>query len=436
MITLEALIFLVVGLAGGRIINNGLIGGYFNVTKEFLLAWGLTPASYFVDIITIGGFLGSLWLADRGWSQLAKYRYFLRCSLLIVGVMSFFLFFGRIFYGTSYGAHDGVVQSEVAVKMLLSGTNPYDTSFTNTAYGIYRGYRPGMPIDPVLDHYAYPPGVLLLTIPAEIVSRIMSWPIDGRMMTALAYALLVLVLIKASKNLTYRTWIVIFFLANPQLMAFSMIGFNDIFFLVSLVCVALLARRRRWILAGAILGCAVATKQTALLAVPLWIWWLWQEVRQQRLPMRSAKLSIAWMLGVIALVYVPFIIWNPNAFYDDTIRFVSGVIPRTYPIAGDSLYQLMIFFGQAKDLWSPTKPFIGLVLAAMISFPIGAYWIRRRPTASQWISSVVFVTFCTSLANRYFYENYVTGIVLLAAVGMALYWLEQNDDVALTPVKQ
>ncbi len=436
MITVEALGFLLLGLFGGRMTSGGFIGGYFNVNDEFMLKWALSPVGFLVDLIAVGGFLGALWLAHRGWGQQAKYRYFLKASGLIAGVLLFFLIFGRLFYGSTYGSHDGLVQSEVAAQMLLHGTNPYAASFQGTAFAVFHPPKFGQAVNPVLAHYPYPPAVILLTAPAVLISMATSWPVDGRIMTALAYVVLVILLIRASKDFRYRTWVTIGFVANPLLIIYPLVGFNDIFFLVFIVATTLLARGRRWLLAGVMLGCALASKQTAFIALPLWVWWLWEEVRQHRLSSPVAWRSIAWTVGVTTMIYLPFIAWNPSAFYDDVIRYVSGVIPHTYPIGGDSLYQFLVLSKAVPDAWAATRPFIGLVIAAAISLPIGAYWIRRRPTAGQWLTSVVMVTFVISLANRYVYENYVSGLVLLAGVCLALGWIDGQQEIASEPRKQ
>lgn len=430
MITVEALVFLMLGIFGGRMASAGFTGDYFNVASEFMLKWQLTPAGFLVDLVAIGGFLGALWLAHRGWNQQEKYRYFLKASGLIAGVLLIFLFLGRLFYGSPYGSHDGVIQSEVAAQMLLQGTNPYAATFQHTTFAFFHPARFGQPVNPVLFHYAYPPAVLLLHTPVAAWSIMTGWPMDGRIMTVAAYIILVVLLLRSSKNLQYRTWIAIGFLANPLLFIYPLIGFNDIFFLLFIVSTALLARQRRWWLAGAMLGLALASKQTAFIALPLWAWWLYVEVHHHRLPSRTAWLSLAWAGGVAAAIYLPFIVWNPAAFYDDVIRYVSGVVPHTYPIGGDSLYEFLVLFRVVPDAWAATRPFIGVALAALIFLPISAWWIRRRPTASQWLTSFVMVTFFISLANRYLYENYVSGLIGLASVSLALAWIEQHDGVA------
>lgn len=436
MITVEAVAFLVLGLFGGRMVSAGFTGDYFNVSSQFMLKWNLSPVGFLVDLIAIGGFLGALWLADRGWTERAKYRYFLKCSCLIAGVIIFFLFFGRISYGSTYGSHDGAIQSEVAAQMLLEGKNPYDTSFVNTPFNFFHPPKYGQPVNPVLNHYAYPPLVPLLNLPVALWSKVTGWPPDGRIMTTLAYIIFVLLVLRVSPNLQYRMWVAIGFLANPFLLLYPLIGFNDIFFLLFIVATALFARQRRWLVAGAMLGLSLAAKQTAFLVLPLWGWWLWQEVHHQRLSSRAAWRSIFWTSGVAAALYVPFVAWNPAAFYDDVVHYVSGVIPFTYPIGGDSLYQFLILFRQVPDAWVATPPLIGMLVAALISLPIGAWWIRRRPTAAQWLLSVVMVTFMVSLANRYLYENYVSGLVLLALVSLGLTKLDSQDLIAPPPRRQ
>src|SRR2546425_4770594 len=88
------------------------------------------------------------------------------------------------------------------------------------------------------------------------------------------------------------------------------------------------AQRRRFLIMGLLLGLAVATKQHAVLAAPFIVWWALARGASLPVVARSAAAGMAALMAVL----LPFVLWNPHAFIQDTIVFVTGGGADAYPI--------------------------------------------------------------------------------------------------------
>ena len=91
-------------------------------------------------------------------------------------------------------------------------------------------------------------------------------------------------------------------------------------FTFAILAALLAAQSRRFLLMGLLLGCAIATKQHALLAVPLIVVWATVRGADVRTIVRSAVVGTA----VVAAFLLPFVVWDATAFVRDTIVFLIG----------------------------------------------------------------------------------------------------------------
>src|SRR5207302_1322228 len=90
-------------------------------------------------------------------------------------------------------------------------------------------------------------------------------------------------------------------------------------------------------------------------------------------------LAAAAGAGVIAALVLPFLIWNPSTFVQDTVTFLIGSGPQAYPINGIGLSAMLLGAGVihgARDAF----PFAVLEVGMAASVWIAAWrWLRRRP---------------------------------------------------------
>lgn len=436
MLTFEALAILILGFAGGRFVSGGFVGDFFNVHPQFMLYWKLTPMGFFIDLLALLGFLVLTYGAQRAWSKARTYRFIFLLGVIMISCVATYQLLGRVVYGDPYGTHDGTVETEIAASMILHGKNPYAEDFSTTSFARFHQSRPTINQAAIMLAYPYPPLVPLLTLPLVWMSESFHSVPDGRILTMLSYAVLCVLLLRHVRNQQHRTLLVIALLLNPFVFVYPILGLNDIFFVLFLVLAALAGRHRMWVYSGIALGAAVAAKQTALLAAPLWLWWMWCMYRDGQVHRRTSIQSVSAAALTVLFLYGPFLLWNPSAMWNDLFLFVSGSIPRTYPIGGDSLWQLGLLLQSIPNAFVSTAHRIPVILTTLIVLPLVAVWIRRRPTAAQWLTSVMVATIAVSVVNRFFFENYFSAILTLGIAAYALQLRDQEDGIAPVVAKE
>jgi Glycosyltransferase family 87 len=306
--------------------------------------------------------------------------------------------------GRNTMVHDGVVQVELAITRLLHGQPIYGVDWSNTPLA-------AMPWDatrgpnPALHHQAYFPLVILLGVPVRAVTNLLGLPFDYRIVL-IGFALLgigtILCLpLAADRRFTILTAVYM----SPLISLYFWSGRNDIEFLAMvLVCLTLLARRHP-VLASAALGVAAALKPFAWFAVPFLLLVLLLRWRA----LHSTREVIA---GLIALAIVPiatmlpFLLYDPRAFWTDTVLYTNGGVPDAYPIAG---YGFGEFVYQAHLVARRTDYFpFGLVQLAVV---LPALWVSaraflRRPSLIRWLGGYALLLLAFTFFARFFNDNY------------------------------
>lgn len=309
---------------------------------------------------------------------------------------------------------DGITQSFAAARLLLHGQNPYTADFSTTALAPF-----GNPHGPeyrnrAYDHYAYPPLTFLIYLPQAAAAEWWHHDSDAETLYVLVFTALVATLVVLARTWRAKNIVLILTAGNPFLWVYVFAGFNDFLFLWPLLGSLVAWRYRRWWWVGVCFGLALVAKQTSWLLVPFWGYWLWLEYRQRRVDLRAVRRIGFGAAAVIGVMLLPFFVWNPGAMYDDLVRYVSGVIPDTFPISNTTLAQYLHVYNIIPDPWStvPLWPFtlIGLV-------PVGwyaAHRLRRLPTLGTLLTMSAIVLLMAALFNRVGSDNYFLPPIILA----------------------
>lgn len=412
MIPLTSLLFLIFGFASAKLLSKDFLAPFLDFRGGVLLPY----------LITFVGFLLSL---RGGKSPAASRRRFLvlvTATVFIVGMTTWRQSLVRM--AEPLRIHDGAIQTEVAADFLLRGINPYAADFQPTLFGQAPSPYRGDAVNVAWTHYVYPPAVIVTAIPSLLLRPWLGPLTDLRWLYLGALLALTLAVVLTTPTWERRSLAVVLLLANPFIWLYAVAGFNDILAVAAMVIAAILLERRRLTWAGILMGCALAAKQTAWLALPLWAWWIWrrQTVEKNKKTVQPTLLAT----GVTALVFfLPFIIWNPGALYDDLVRYVTGSIPFSYPISGSTFLQFFRIFGLVDSPWAqvPTWPF---QLAALgLGWWLGWRWLKRRPTAATWLAASVVVTLAVAMVSRFFNDNYLSAIV---ALSVAAFLYDHDHD--------
>jgi len=312
--------------------------------------------------------------------------------------------------------HDGAYQTEEAMRLLLSGLDPYGVDYTTTSMRLWHWYV-NSPIDPSLYHYVYPPAVFLLPLPAYALAHWLGAPFDIRLIDLAVEVVAALAVLKLPWRWEWRYLLLAALFLDPFFYLAQ--GRNDVLFLAPVLLGVLAWERDRPLLASLAFGAAAAFKPFAVFFLPLVALLLWRRSRAERwsTPRRLSVLAGLVLPGMVTIV--PFFLWNPAAYWADTVSFVSGGDPHRYPIQGYGFSEILLLL---RIIPSPSAYFPFSILQVLAALPALAFGIRRvvaRPalaTALCWATAslALFLFF-----SRFVNDNYLAALLFLAVLAGA-----------------
>jgi hypothetical protein len=373
---------------------------------------GIARASAFVAALLCGGFATVLLTRSRpalpAWTGVAL--------VLAVGVLltapSTFLQLGlRDSTAPWFFTNDSTYQVELGGDLVLDGDNPYGHDYTHS--GLERFYtRDGSVSERVRDdevalrHFAYFPGAVL----SAAVWRLLPEPFDDyRFLILLATLALLPAALLFRGPLGWRLVLGAVLVCNPIAIRSAWFGQNDAPSLLLLVLAFALVTRRRFAWAAAMLAGAILLKQFAVVAVPF---------MALMVPREEWKRTGLAFGGVLAVAGLPFLIADPGAFWDDTVRYGAG----TYKIVGYGLSAILIRLGILEDR-DGSYPFALIALLTWLPLTIWLLYAQRRARelwvgAAAFAVSILWLMFIGRTFNNYYLVWPMTGAMV--AVLMAL----------------
>ena len=306
---------------------------------------------------------------------------------------------------------DGAYQIQLARNLLMRGVDPYGFDYTGT--GLERAPW-GQPFpNPALHHLDYWPGTIVVPLPVQAASQFVTGWWDERIWLLLAGAAVLVLLRHFLPGTAGRLAAIAFFLI-PGHSLLAVLGDNDLPMIALLLAATLAIARRRFVAAAILIGLAIATKQTALIALPVLVGWGFANGISWRSLPRFSGLGALTVLALIA----PFLAWNAPAFVRDTVFYNVGSGGEAYPIQGIGLSSWLLQAGiihGARDAF----PFLLIQLPLVI-----AVWVlgwrrvllrRLAADAILWIGLAFFVFLFT---NRFAQPTYLLLGIELIAVGL------------------
>lgn len=311
--------------------------------------------------------------------------------------------------------NDSTYQIEQGGDLLLELDNPYGHDYRES--GLERFYtRDGSVSERVrekevaLEHFAYFPG----TIVVAAVWRVLPEPFDDYRLLMLVCNLLMLAAALAFRGpLSLRLALGALLVCNPIAIRSAWFGQNDAPSLLLIVLAFALVSRRRFGWAAASLAGAILLKQFALVGAPFLALMIWKLDRDE---LKRASLIFG---GVLAAGILPFLIADPVAFYEDTIKYGAG----TYRIVGYGLSAILVRMHILTDR-DGAYPFALIALLTWVPLTVWLLLAQRR-AEELWIGaagfaiSILWLMFIGRTFNNYYLLWPMTGAVVAALMAAA-----------------
>ncbi len=306
--------------------------------------------------------------------------------------------------------HDGAIMIEEAGRKLLHGQNPYVADYLDTPLF----YWP-MVNNPALYHLTYFPSLFLVTTPfVWLFDRLgIFW--DQRYLYLPAFMATCAVAPLLVRGTARRLALVALVGLNPQLFPFVVEGRNDFFVLLFLFGGIVLLQRERRTLACLAIAAAAAAKLHALFFLPFVVVYLLATRRPRTAgeALRALQPLIPAAL-LLAVTFVPFLLNDWNAFYDDVVRYNAGGAAWTYPISGVGFSALLLALG-IIEYRQADFPFAAIEIA--VAAPIATWALLRlwrAPTIALLLWGYALSLLAFLFFGRYFQGNYLGYILAIA----------------------
>ena len=373
---------------------------------------GIARAAAFVAALVCGAFATVLLARRRPslppWTGIAL--------VLIVGILlaapSTLLQIGlRDATAPWFFTNDSTYQIELGGELVLDLDDPYGHDYR--ASGLERFYtRDGTVSERVrerevaLRHFAYFPGA----VESAALWRLLPDPFDDyRLLVLLATLALLPAALLFPGPLGWRLALGAVLVCNPIAVRSAWFGQNDAPSLLLLVVAFGLVMRRRCGWAAAALAGAILLKQFAVVAVPFVLLMIPRE------EWKRAGLAFAAVLFAGAL---PFVIADPGAFYDDTVKFGAG----TYKIVGYGLSAILVRLGILEDR-DGSYPFALIALLTWVPLTVWLMLVQRRALdlwagAAAFAISILWLMFIGRTFNNYYLVWPMTGVLVAGLIAL------------------
>jgi Glycosyltransferase family 87 len=374
---------------------------------------GIARAAAFVAALVCGAAAAALLVVRRSWPRWAGIALVLAVGLLLTAPSTLLQLGLRDSTAPWFFTNDSTYQIELGGDLLLDLDNPYGHDYRES--GLERFYtRDGSVSERVrerevaLEHFAYFPG----TVVTAAVWRLLPGPFDDYRLLVLLCNLGMLAAALAFRGpLSWRLALGAILVCNPIAVRSAWFGQNDAPSLLLLVLAFALVTRRRFAWAAAALAGAVLLKQFAVVAVPFLALMILKEGGSLKRP------TIAFG-GVLAAGILPFLIADPVAFYEDTVRYGAG----TYRIVGYGLSAILVRLGIIDDR-EGAYPFALLALLTWVPLTVWLLYVQRR-AGELWVGaaafaiSILWLMFIGRTFNNYYLVWPLTGAAIAAMMAI------------------
>jgi hypothetical protein len=403
---------------------------WFNPASSALVVVGL---AIYVLLDILDGDRGEVELSEvsrRGrWLFLTRLTIVIFMVAVAVALPTALNIIWRLQDGPATHAHDGLIQTEEAIKFILHGQNPYTEDYVDTPMADFPGREPPI-TDLPLYHNPYLPFLFVGSIPFYLLSETFLGWYDQRLVFLAAYFVTLLLLAGLVNGRRQQLTAMIAVGLNFLYAIYLADGRNDVMVLFGLVLTTVLLAQKRVALSAVILGLTVMLKHSAWFFLPFYFVYL---LPSGRLTISSVRhvLRLTWpFLVTVAFILIPFLIWDSAALFDDTVLHIIGSGEETLPIRGWGISTLLLSFGIIP---TPEADFPFIIFVILFGLPMLYVTLRKQWQQNtiqyMWVGFAVF-SFVMQFFSRFFNDNYFVFVVQALIIG---YFARSDTFTSVTP---
>lgn len=362
--------------------------------------------------------------------EILKIKLLAGLIVVIIGSAFWSAMYVRHTLSPEYDIHDIILQQEAAIRYFLDGVNPYAATYFGTPLEAW--HYSDTDVNPALYHYVMQPLYHLFALPFYWISFRTVGFFDGRMpLLFLFFALLINAGIVVSNKLERRLFLILLAF-NPAMLLYTLEGRSDVYMYAFLFAGFYLLHIRRLSLASIAIACAFAVKQSAWPLFPLYVAYL-VGVEGQTEKMghirHILKKIVVWLVPfglTFGLIVLPFYFWDPQAFMESTVYYLSGNLETSYPISGYGIGMVLYKMGIIKDLY-PYYPFT--IWQAVICIPLLIVLIKyilAKPSVARLIVTYGIFLMVYWYFSRYFNNSHVGYLSMVFIT--AYFWPEKTEN--------
>ena len=346
----------------------------FALVIPFIMTYRISPSDtpYWLFGLIFLGLLSYIFLDLIKISEIITFRFKqIILWLLIFGVIGGAIFSAIVVRHKThpiYMIHDIIIQQESAIRFLVHGRNPYSTTYFDTP--LAKWHYSDKTVNPALYHFVMEPFYLLFAIPFYLLSSRLFGFFDGRMPLFFLFFTILFLAGKLVKDKSKKLLFIILFAFNPAMLGYTLEGRSDIFMFSFLFLGFYFLYIKKYFLAGFPIALAFAVKQSAWPLLPFYLAFIYFKNKSIRKTLRDLFSFII----TFTVVTTPFFLWDPKAFLDSTLFYLSGNSSHGYPISGYGLGMILIQMGIIKDI-NQYYPF--QVWQAIAGIPLAIILIRN-----------------------------------------------------------
>lgn len=371
------------------------------------------------------------------WNRRSIFRPILRSMLLSAlvffgVVIPLFINVGERAAGGQVNIHDGALQTEIAIKLLKSGKNPYRVDYRGTPLEEWSDGRlqiiTGEIIEnPALDYFVYPPLYLGLSWAFSFPMEVLFGFYDQRMFLLVVFLFFVagvLFMVRPPDRLNAS---ILLFL-NPFFVDMVPYGFNDIAPLALLAFMIIAGAKGHWAWASFFFALVLGAKHLFVPLAPMLAVFVMMRAREfcenWREALRAA-MRMTWpFFPTLLFLFLPAAVITGRPFFDALFAYPLGFVAHPYPMNGFGFSQMLAILSFVNPIGS--FPFWIIQIGAII--PVTALFIRRQWRNNTFPNALLHATcFFTAFFffSRAFNVNYIGAAITLF---LFVFFLERRED--------